>query len=106
MAKNTVVKYSIELYCLHQLILVYAAFVEFHSRVKISRSLLRLLHSTPGGAKRRDKMIKMCKPFLHSDWLLRCVVVAAPESPGISLVLNNFFSILSMYRVSQKVSNF
>ena len=27
------------------------------------------------------------QPFLHSDWLLRCVVVAAPDSPGTRLFL-------------------
>ena len=30
-------------------------------------------------------MCKMCKPVLHSDWLLRCIV-AAPESPVSSAV--------------------
>ena len=67
--------------------------VEFHSKYKVqntrSRSLPPALVSFHtgggggggGGAKTRDKMCKMCKPVLHSDWLLRCVV-AAPESPG------------------------
>ena len=92
MAKNIVVKLSVEPFCLHQVKLVHADIRSVSLRVqniKFTFAAARACSIEGGGGGKETRQnvqnVQIRSPFC---WLLRCVV-AAPESPG-----NGFWSSL------------